>query len=222
MNEKVESATVFDSNAIRAQKNAAERQDSTVTRAARERLSDHRAFLLWFTGLSGAGKTTLAGAVEKSLHKQGYRTYILDGDNVRHGLCSDLGYTEQDRKENIRRAGELAKLFVDAGVITLAAFISPFAADRQKIRDMFEDYDYIEIYCRASLSICEQRDVKGLYKKARNGEIENFTGISSPYEEPQAPDLVVNTGEASLGVCVNRVLDSLQMRGYLELLKRYR
>lgn len=223
MNKKVESATILDSSVIRAQKNAtARQQEPTVTRSARERLNDHRAFLLWFTGLSGAGKTTLASAVEKSLHTQGYRTYVLDGDNIRHGLCRDLNYSEPDRKENIRRAGELAKLFVDAGVITFAAFISPFAADRQKIRDMFEGYDYIEIYCRASLSICEQRDAKGLYRKARSGEIENFTGISSPYEEPQTPDLTVNTGEAPLGSCVQRVLDFLQMNGYLELLKKYR
>ena len=171
---------------------------ATVTRQRREEANKHRAVILWFTGLSGAGKSTLAHAVEEELHRRGCRTFVLDGDNVRHGLCSDLGFSEEDRQENIRRIGEMAKLFNEAGVITLTAFISPFRADRERVRSLVPHGDFFEIYCDTSLEVCESRDVKGLYARARTGEIPDFTGISSPYEVPEKPELVVPTGTESL------------------------
>lgn len=189
---------------------------ATVTRARREELNDHGSVLLWFTGLSGAGKSTLAHAVEERLYQAGCRTFVLDGDNVRHGLCGDLGFSEKDRVENIRRVGESAKLFLEAGVITLTAFISPFRKDRERVRTLFPHGDFLEIYCRAALEVCEQRDVKGLYKRARAGEIKDFTGISSPYEEPYDPELVVDTGSESLDDCVAAVLAMLRERGILK------
>ncbi len=185
---------------------------ATVTRERRQQMNGHRGAILWFTGLSGAGKSTLAHAVEEALHQQGCRTIVLDGDNVRHGLCGDLGFSSQDRTENIRRVGEVAKLFVEAGVIVLTAFISPFRDDRAKVRGIAQHGDFIEIYCQSSLEVCEQRDVKGLYKKARDGQIKDFTGISSPYEEPLKPELVVATGEQSLDECVAQVLSLLAQR----------
>lgn len=184
-----------------------------VTREDRERQDGHRSALIWFTGLSGSGKSTVAHAVEKALHDRGCRTFVFDGDNVRHGLCADLGFTPEDRAENIRRIGEMAKLFIDAGVIALTAFISPFRADRQRVRGLVGAEDFIEIYCRCALEICEQRDVKGLYKRARAGEIKEFTGISSPYEEPERPDLVLDSGTESLEACVERVMALLMERG---------
>jgi adenylylsulfate kinase len=186
---------------------------ATVTRSRREALNGHGSVLLWFTGLSGAGKSTLAHAVEERLYQSGCRTFVLDGDNVRHGLCGDLGFSEKDRVENIRRVGESAKLFLEAGVITLTAFISPFRKDRERVRTLFPHGDFLEIYCRASLEICEQRDVKGLYKRARAGEIKDFTGISSPYEAPYDPELVVDTGSWSLDDSVGAVLTMLRERG---------
>ncbi len=165
----------------------------SVTKAMRQRANGHASAVLWLTGLSGSGKSTIAHAVEQALFERGCRTYVFDGDNVRHGLCSDLGFSEQDRSENIRRIGELAKLFVDAGLIAITAFISPFRTDRRRVRDMFGGQDFLEVYCRCSLAECENRDVKGLYKKARRGEIKDFTGISSPYDEPENPDLVLDT-----------------------------
>jgi len=185
---------------------------ATVTRDRRETLNGHKGVILWFTGLSGAGKSTLAHEVEEQLHQMGCRTFVFDGDNVRHGLCADLGFSSEDRHENIRRIGEMAKLFVEAGVIALTAFISPFRADRQHVRDMVKDGDFLEIYCRCSLETCESRDVKGLYKKARAGLIGNFTGISSPYEEPDRADLVVDTDRQSLEESVNQVLKMLLQR----------
>ena len=164
---------------------------ATVTRARREQMNGHRSVCLWFTGLSGAGKSTLAHAIEEHLHQLGCRTFVFDGDNVRHGLCSNLSFSIEDRSENIRRIGEMAKLFVEAGVIALTAFISPLRSDRQKVRTLLGQNDFIEIYCRCSLDICESRDVKGMYKRARAGEIKDFTGISSPYEEPEHPELVI-------------------------------
>jgi adenylylsulfate kinase len=189
---------------------------ATVTRARREELNRHGSVLLWFTGLSGAGKSTLAHAVEERLYGKGCRTFVLDGDNVRHGLCGDLGFSEKDRVENIRRVGEAAKLFVEAGVISLTAFISPFRKDRERVRTLFPHGDFLEIYCRASLEVCEQRDVKGLYKRARAGEIKDFTGISSPYEEPYDPELLVDTGSLDLDECVESVLAMLRERGVLK------
>lgn len=183
---------------------------ATVTRARREVQNGHRGAVIWFTGLSGAGKSTLAHAVEETLYRRGCRTFVLDGDNVRHGLCGDLGFSTEDRRENIRRIGEVAKLFVEAGVIVLTAFISPYRADRERVRSMFAHGDFIEIFCDAPLEICEVRDVKGLYKKARAGLIGEFTGISSPYEAPENPELVVNTGTTALDDCVRQVIREIE------------
>jgi len=186
---------------------------ATVTRARREAQNKHRGAIIWFTGLSGAGKSTLAHAVEEELHQRGCRTFVLDGDNVRHGLCGDLGFSAQDRVENIRRIGEMAKLFMEAGVIVLTAFISPYRADRERVRGMVGHGDFIEIYCNAPIGTCESRDVKGLYKKARAGQIAEFTGISSPYEAPENPELTVNTGAAELDACVQQVVGEIMQRG---------
>ncbi len=185
---------------------------ATVTRARREALNGHKSVILWFTGLSGAGKSTLAHAVEEKLHQLGCRTFVLDGDNVRHGLCGDLGFSAQDREENIRRVGEMAKLFIEAGEIVLTAFISPFRSDRVKVRGLVPHGDFLEVYCHCPLDICEQRDVKGLYRRARAGEIKDFTGISSPYETPENPELVVNTSRYNLEECVDQVLSLLRER----------
>ena len=179
--------------------------NATVTRERRESQNGHHGGLFWFTGLSGAGKSTLAHTVEEKLHRQGLRTFVLDGDNVRHGLCADLGFSEEDRKENIRRIGHMAMLYVEAGIVVLTAFISPFRADRDNVRKI-AGVDFHEIYCKCSLEICEDRDVKGLYKRARAGEIPDFTGISSPYEEPEYADLTVDT-ESNLEQCTQEVFD---------------
>ena len=189
---------------------------ATVTRIRREALNGHRGAILWFTGLSGAGKSTLAHAVEEELHQNGYRTFVLDGDNIRHGLCSDLGFTPEDRIENIRRVGEVAKLFMQAGIIVLTAFISPYRVERERVRGLVEHGDFIEIYCDSPVEICESRDVKGLYKKARAGLIPEFTGISSPYETPLNPELIVSTGKTSLGSCVRQVISELKLRGIIK------
>lgn len=188
---------------------------ATVTRTRREKQNNHKSAILWFTGLSGAGKSTLAHAVEEKLHQLGCSTYVLDGDNVRHGLCGDLSFSEDDRKENIRRIGNVSKLFLEAGVIVLTAFISPFRSDRKLVRNMVLHGDFLEIFCNTPIEICEQRDVKGLYQKARKGEIKDFTGISSPYEAPEKPELSVLTGEQSLETCVDQVLELLRERGIL-------
>ncbi len=165
---------------------------ATVTRERREQKNKHKGGLFWFTGLSGSGKSTLAHAVEEQLFQQGFDTFVLDGDNVRHGLCADLGFSDADRKENIRRISQMSKLFIEAGVIILTAFISPFRVDRDNARKISSP-DFHEIYCDCSLEVCEQRDVKGLYKKARAGEIPFFTGIDSPYEVPERPELITQT-----------------------------
>ncbi len=188
---------------------------ATVTRERREKLNQHRAKLLWFTGLSGSGKSTLAHALEEELHQRGCRTFVFDGDNVRHGLCRDLGFSVEDRTENIRRIGEMAKLFVDAGVISLTAFISPIREDRDRARGLFPHGDFIEVYVKCSLEKCEERDVKGLYKKARAGEIPEFTGISSPYESPVKPEIVVDTEQDSLEDCVGQMIHALEERGII-------
>lgn len=183
--------------------------ESSIKRADREKLHKHKSVVLWFTGLSGSGKSTLAHAIEERLYKNGISTYVLDGDNVRHGLCRDLSFTDSDRVENIRRIGELAKLLTDAGIITLTAFISPFKIDRDEARKRMPHGDFLEIYCQCPIEICEQRDVKGLYKKAREGEIPFFTGIDSPYEAPVRPELVINTCDVSLEDSVQEVLNLL-------------
>lgn len=186
-----------------------------MTRKRREAQNQHKSIVLWFTGLSGSGKSTLSHAVEERLHLAGCRTFVLDGDNVRHGLCSDLGFSDADRTENIRRIAEAAKLLMEAGVIVLTAFISPFRADRAGARKLFPHGDFIEIYCSANVEVCETRDVKGLYQKARDGVIKEFTGISSPYEAPRKPELVVNTGEQTLDESVAQVLAFCTQRGLI-------
>lgn len=190
---------------------------ATITRAAREKLHKHRSVILWFTGLSGSGKSTLAHAVEDYLYHLGISTFVLDGDNVRHGLCSDLGFSDKDRVENIRRIGELAKLMTEAGIITLTAFISPFKSDRNTARNLVPHGDFLEIYCECAIETCEQRDVKGLYKKARAGQIPFFTGIGSPYEAPENPQLVVDTQNLSLDQSVQQVIALLVERGIIYL-----
>jgi len=188
---------------------------ATVTRERRETQHKHKSAILWFTGLSGAGKSTLAHSVEERLHLLGSSTYVLDGDNVRHGLCGDLSFSDNDRKENIRRIGQVAKLFLESGVIVLTAFISPFRSDRQLVRNMVQHGDFIEIHCNTTIEICEQRDIKGLYQKARLGEIKEFTGISSPYEAPAKPELMVNTGTDSLETCVDEIIQLLENRSII-------
>lgn len=186
-----------------------------VQRVDREQLNGHRSFILWFTGFSGAGKSTLAHAVEQALYDLGCRTFVFDGDNVRHGLCADLGFSAEDREENIRRVGEMAKLFIKAGVVALTAFISPYRADRARVRALVADQDFIEVYCQCPVEVCEQRDVKGLYQKARQGLIKDFTGVSAPYEEPELPELIVDTAATSLEDCVATILAYLREQGYL-------
>lgn len=187
-----------------------------VSRAMREKKLGHRSAAIWFTGLSGSGKSTLAHTVEAQLFQHGCNTYVFDGDNVRHGLCRDLGFSEKDRQENIRRIGEMVKLFVDAGIIALTAFISPFQEDRDNIRQLLGE-DFIEIYCRCPLEVCEQRDTKGLYKKARQGLIQNYTGISSPYEEPMHADLVLDTSFTSIESCVASIFALLKSRQIIKM-----
>ncbi len=187
--------------------------NATVTRLRREQKNGHKGGLFWFTGLSGAGKSTLAHAVEERLFQRGFNTYVLDGDNVRHGLCADLGFSDDDRKENIRRISHMSNLFVQAGVIVLTAFISPFRIDRQNARKIAGS-DFYEIYCDCSLDVCEQRDVKGLYKRARAGEIPFFTGIDSPYEVPENPELVTKTDsnlDESIEQVFNYIMDKVKV-----------
>ncbi|UTA49521.1 adenylyl-sulfate kinase [Simiduia sp. 21SJ11W-1] len=172
--------------------------------------------LIWFTGLSGAGKSTIANGVALALYERNKHSYLLDGDNVRHGLSADLGFSDADRVENIRRIGEVGRLMVDAGLIVLSAFISPFRADRKLVREKFPAGQFFEIYVRAPLSVCEQRDPKGLYKKARRGQLQQFTGIDSAYEEPQAPDLVIDTANCSEQECIALVIEFMSRKGLLE------
>lgn len=186
-----------------------------VTKQTRAELKNQKPVVLWFTGLSGAGKSTVAGALESKLAQLGYHTYLLDGDNVRHGLCRDLGFSAQDRRENIRRIGELAKLMADAGLIVLSAFISPYRAERQMVRELLPEGEFIEVFVNAPLAVCEQRDPKGLYKKARAGEIANFTGIDSDYEAPQQPEIDLLAGEHSLDELVAQCLQALRERAVI-------
>ena len=185
---------------------------ATVNRELRNQQNRHKSIILWFTGLSGSGKSTIAHAVEEQLFKQGFRTFVLDGDNVRHGLSSNLGFSVEDRKENIRRVGETAKLMLEAGIITLTAFISPYQQDRDRVKIMMPPGDFIEIYCEATLETCERRDVKGYYKKARAGIIKNYTGIDSPYEIPDNPELTLNTDNQTLEESVQAVLALLKQK----------
>jgi len=186
-----------------------------VTRADRQHILGHKSATLWFTGLSASGKSTLARRVEQLLIEQRFFTYVLDGDNVRHGLNKDLGFSHEDRTENIRRISEVAKLFTDAGAITLTAFISPYRADRNQARTLIGDSDFVEVYVKAPIEVCESRDPKGLYKKARAGQIPEFTGISAPYEEPENPELVIRTDESDLETCAQQVVQFLRTKGVL-------
>lgn len=189
---------------------------STITSAQRSALKNHQPAVLWFTGLSGSGKSTLANRVEQVLYQE-FRahTYLLDGDNVRTGLNRDLGFSETDRAENIRRIGEVSRLFVDAGLIVLTAFISPFRADREQVRARLPENRFLEIYVDCPLAVCEQRDPKGLYRRARQGEIATFTGISSPYEPPLHPEIILPTAALDLETCARQVVAALQARGIL-------
>jgi len=181
----------------------------------RHRLNRHRSALLWFTGISGSGKSTLAHAVEARLYDIGVRTYVLDGDNIRHGLNKDLGLSPGDRKENIRRIAEVAKLMVDAGLLVFAAFIAPYRESRRFVRQLFSDWPYFECYIKCSLEVCEHRDPKGLYKKARLGEITNMTGISAPYEEPENPDLIIETQHLTIDQSIDLVMQFLSDQGII-------
>ena len=188
-----------------------------VDREKLEKMRGHKGMVLWFTGLSGSGKSTLANALNEVLHSEGLSTYLLDGDNIRHGLCKDLNFSDVDRQENIRRIGEVANLFMDAGIITITAFVSPFKADREKVRAIIGSDDFIEIYCSADIDVCEGRDTKGLYKKARLGEIKEFTGISSPYEIPSDPEIIVETGVLDLKNSVAKIVEYLNKKKLINL-----
>ena len=186
--------------------------DHKITRAERSVNKNQKPCLLWFTGLSGSGKSTIANALDVALHKRGYHTFLLDGDNVRHGLCSDLGFSDGDREENIRRVGEVCKLFADAGLIVMSAFISPFTSDRRMVRKLFPAGEFIEVFMDTPLETCEERDPKGLYRKARSGEIKHFTGIDSPYEIPSHPELRLDTSTMSVEACVDTLIAYLLER----------
>ena len=190
-------------------------QLNSITKSAHQKMNNHKSFILWFTGLSGAGKSTLANNLEYKLHQKNIKTYVLDGDNIRRGLNKDLGFSDKDRTENIRRIGEVAKLFTDAGVVTFVAFISPFRSDRQIARELVEKNEFIEIFVDSPLDVCESRDVKGLYKKARLGEVKFFTGIDSPYEKPENPELIIDTANKNLEDCVNEIYNYLVSRGLI-------
>ena len=184
-----------------------------ITPADRKKTFGHDSCVLWLTGLSGSGKSTIAAEVERALMERAVHSYVLDGDNVRHGLCGDLGFSDEDRRENIRRIGEVTKLFADAGMVVLTSFISPFREDRDRVRSLMGPGRFFEIFTMCSLELCEERDPKGLYAKARSGKISDFTGIDSPYEEPLDAELVLDTGELSVEECVNRVIALLEESG---------
>jgi adenylylsulfate kinase len=184
--------------------------ETTITKRSRLAQSGHGSCALWFTGLSGSGKSTIANAVSTELFRLGINEYVLDGDNIRHGLNKDLGFSEYDRTENIRRIGEVAKLFVDSGKVVTTAFISPFRSDREQVRALFEEGEFFEIFVFCPLDVCEQRDPKQLYQKARRGEIKDFTGIDSPYEEPKYPEIVIRTDQVSVEEAVEQVINYLR------------
>ena len=186
-----------------------------VTRAERASIKNQKPCLLWFTGLSGSGKSTIANALDVALYNRGYHTFLLDGDNVRHGMNKDLGFSDEDRIENIRRIGEVSKLFTDSGLIVLSAFISPFTSDRRMVRNLFPAGEFIEVFMDTPLATCEERDPKGLYQKARAGEIRHFTGIDSPYQAPERPEVRVDTSEMTVDDCVERLVGYLQQRGLI-------
>lgn len=190
--------------------------DASVTKEERRKKNNYGSYVLWFTGLSGSGKSTLANALARYLFENNIQTYVLDGDNIRHGLNKDLGFTDEDRKENIRRIGEVSKLFVDSGQIVLTAFISPFREDRQQVKDILSENEFFEVYVKCSLDECEVRDPKGLYKKARNNEIKHFTGIDSPYEEPENPAIIVDTETQDIEQSVKQIVSFLIEKGFIQ------
>ena len=190
---------------------------SYINKKQRAKIKNQKPCILWFTGLSGSGKSTLANALEAELYKLNYHTYLLDGDNIRHGLNFDLGFDDKSRVENIRRIGEVAKLFVDSGVIVLTAFISPFKSDREKVRALVEEREFIEIFVDVSIEVCEQRDPKGLYKKARAGEIKDFTGVNAPYETPSNPEIYLKNSEVFIDANVDIILNYLNENGYIDV-----
>lgn len=189
--------------------------EGEIGKAERDSFLGQKGTVIWFTGLSGSGKSTLAHAVEKRLFENGNLCYVLDGDNIRHGLNKNLGFSPEDREENIRRIGEVAKLFADAGVVTMTAFISPYRGDRQKARELLKSGEFIEVYVKVPIEVAEERDPKGLYKKARAGEIKEFTGISAPYEEPENPELVIDTSELTLEQSADKVINYLVQTGIM-------
>lgn len=186
--------------------------EASITKEEYQQKNKHKSSILWLTGLSGSGKSTIANAAARELFEQGYQVIVLDGDNIRHGLNKDLGFSDEDRKENIRRIGEVAKLFVQQGTIVITAFISPFREDREQVRQLVEAGEFNEVYIKCDLDICEQRDPKGLYKKARNGEIPFFTGIDSPYEEPEAPELVLDSGQHDREECKKQLIEFVKQK----------
>lgn len=212
-NETLDLAVVKSSNVVWS--------ESIITKDRRDNLNKQKSSIIWFTGLSGSGKSTIANALEQKLHNLYIRTYLLDGDNVRHGLTNDLGFSDSDRQENIRRVGEVSKLFIDAGVMVLATFISPFLKDREQVRNLVNTKEFIEIYIKCRLDICEQRDVKGLYKRARSGEIKHFTGIGSPYEEPRNPELTIDTSESDVEESVDIIISYLLKYSYIKPISDY-
>lgn len=189
---------------------------AAITKSDRQSLNGHKSCALWFTGLSGSGKSVLANAVDEKLYRMGIQSYVLDGDNIRHGLNKDLGFRTEDRIENIRRIGEVAKLFVDSGQVILTAFISPFREDRDMVRALFPEGEFYEIYVKCPLHVCEQRDPKGLYQKARNGEIKHFTGIDSPYEAPLSPDFIIKSDQISISDGADLIITELQSKGIIK------
>ena len=190
---------------------------ASVTRARRERLNGHRGVVLWFTGLPSSGKSTIAHALEEKLHGVSCRTFVMDGDNIRHGLCGELSFSLEDREENIRRVAEVARLFVEAGIIVSTALISPSRLGRERARKLFQPEDFLEIYCRCPVSVCEDRDVKGFYKLARLGQVKGFTGISAPYEEPPDPELVLDTAVLRVEQSVDQIYALLTRRGVIPI-----
>ncbi len=190
--------------------NLNKKQDYTINRQDREKMNQHRSFLIWFTGLSGSGKSTIANLLEKKLHQQKIHTYTLDGDNLRRGLTKELKFSKEDRNENLRRTAEVAKLFIDAGTVVIAAFISPYINTREQIKEIVGKENYLEVFVNTPLEVCEQRDVKGLYKKARSGELKNFTGISSPYERPINPFIEINTVKESPEQAVQKIMSMIK------------
>ncbi len=204
-----------DSHAIGAVSSNVVWHQHKITRDRREALNGHRGSVIWLTGLPGSGKSTVASALEQYLHSAGYRSYVLDGDNVRHGLCGDLGFSEKDREENIRRVAEVSRLFLDAGVIVICAFVSSYRKDRERARALFREGDFIEVYCNCPVEVCERRDPKGHYRLARRGDIKEFTGVSSPYEEPTNANLILDTATYAVDECVEQACALLRNQGIL-------